>query len=247
MNLGHRYMEEGNYEQAALTFDKAIAIDDRCIESYAGGIKSYQLLGDKGGLTNIYERALEAVAGLDEGELSKSMEAVVEIYLAADDVYSDNLEKVIQVLEDGQELTGAGRIKDRLVEDYLDPAADENRAFIQKVYDLMAAGDYEAMQEVYGSEESRAFVDRMDGDFYIYVPGENGSQTGTGFGVYKYGEGGYYFYYGASLTAAGREAAVLLFLLTLTAAGKEAAKFGLIILTGDIRCLPASGRMMHQN
>lgn len=72
----------------------------------------------------------------------------------------------------------------------------ENRAFMKKVYDLMAAQDYEAMHEVDGSEEAGAFVERMEDDRYIYFPDGNDSLNGVGAGVYQFGEGGYYFYYG---------------------------------------------------
>lgn len=115
LDLGYRYLEEGNYEQAVIAFDKAIAIDDKCMESYAGGIKSYQGIDDEEALADIYERALNAALGLGESELTESMDMVVEIYLAADDVYSGNPEKVVQVLEVGLNLTQDDRIADLLM------------------------------------------------------------------------------------------------------------------------------------
>lgn len=138
LELGQKYLEEENYEQAALTFEKAIVIDDRCMEAYIGGIKSYQGLDDKEGLTDIYERALDAAAGLEESELAENMETVVEIYLTADVVYSDNSEKALQVMENGLKITEDTRIKDRLIEDYLNLAKD----YIDK-------GDYEKALEIY--------------------------------------------------------------------------------------------------
>lgn len=138
LELGQKYLEEENYEQAIVEFNKAIAIDDRCMEAYIGGIKSYQGLDDKEGLPDIYERALDAAAKLEESELAENMETVVEIYLAADDVYSDNLEKVVQVMEDGLKLTEDTKIKDRLIEDYLNLAKD----YTDK-------GDYEKALEIY--------------------------------------------------------------------------------------------------
>lgn len=79
----------------------------------------------------------------------------------------------------------------------LEKVEAENRTFMQKVYDLMAAKDYEeGMYAVDGSEEANVFVARMDGDHYIYFPEGDGSLSGVGAGVYSYGDGGYYFYYG---------------------------------------------------
>ena len=46
LDLGARYLEEQNYEQAVIAFNKAIEIDDRCMEAYAGDIKAYQGMGD---------------------------------------------------------------------------------------------------------------------------------------------------------------------------------------------------------
>lgn len=147
LDLGYRYLEEGNYEQAALTFDKVIAIDDKCMEAYAGGIKSYQGLGDVEGLVDIYERALTVTIGLEEGELAESMETIVEIYLVTDDVYSDNPEKVVQVLEDGLKLTKDDRIENRLIEDYLDLASDyvdqDNYEKALEIYDRLLKLDAE--------------------------------------------------------------------------------------------------------
>lgn len=74
-----------------------------------------------------------------------------------------------------------------------DAAADAS-TFLQDVYHLMAAQDYAGMRAVDGSETANAFVSAMDSDRSVYLP--DGSFTGTGAGIYKFGEGGYYFYYG---------------------------------------------------
>ena len=36
LDLGNRYLEEQNYEEAALAFERAIAIDETCVEAYLG-------------------------------------------------------------------------------------------------------------------------------------------------------------------------------------------------------------------
>ena len=41
LDLGNKYLEEQQYEQAALAFEQAIIIDDRCLEAYAGGVEAY--------------------------------------------------------------------------------------------------------------------------------------------------------------------------------------------------------------
>ena len=280
LDLGNKYLEEQNYEQAAIAFEEAIAIDDRCMEAYTGGIEAYLGAGNVDGAQDFYDRTLTMIDGLDADFANANMEAIVEIYLAVNDVYEGDTEKITQVLEDGYTFTGEdSRIKDKLIENYLqigkedtqngsyedaltvydrlleldsantetindlcdclnkyidilmeagkydeiralaekygDVAANvdfkgilaqiaeierieaENRAFMQKVFDLMAAEDYEeGMCEVDGSNEAVAFVERMDGDSYVYIPDSNDSLNGLGAGVYQLGDGGYYFYYG---------------------------------------------------
>lgn len=67
-------------------------------------------------------------------------------------------------------------------------------AFMQNVYNLMAAKNYAAMSEVAISDEAESFVNAMTNDHTIYIP--DGSLTGTGAGVYRDERGYYYFYYG---------------------------------------------------
>lgn len=277
--LGNKYLEEQNYEEAVVAFERAVAIDDRCMPAYVGGIEAYLQTDDTEGMEKLYEQAVGVIDELDDGFPAENMEAVVGIYLYADDVYSGDLERAVQILEKGMEKTGDNpEIKEEAVKDYLQltaAAADgeayekalgyydrlleldkdneeavagleaclqsyidilmeekrydeirqlaekyqdiaanidfrsilsqvaelerieaENLAFIQKVYELMEAEDYEAMHGVDGSEEARAFVERMEGDSYIYIPEDGESRNGTGAGVYKFGENGYYFFYG---------------------------------------------------
>lgn len=72
--------------------------------------------------------------------------------------------------------------------------ATDASALLQNVYNLMAAQDYNAMHAVDGSDEAQTFVNAMAGDRAVYIP--DGSLTGTGAGIYKFGSNGYYFYYG---------------------------------------------------
>lgn len=46
LNLGQRCLEEQNYEQAIVEFDKAIAIDPMSVEAYLGKAQAYEGLGD---------------------------------------------------------------------------------------------------------------------------------------------------------------------------------------------------------
>lgn len=279
LDLGNKYLEEGQYEAAALAFEQAITIDERCMEAYAGGLEAYLGAGDVSGAREFYDRTLAMLSSLDETFAAENRESIVGLYLSVDQVYGDDVDRLTEILEEAYALTGEdSRIKDKLVETYigigkektqggayeealtvydrlleldsantetidglcgclnkyidvlmkekrydeiralaekyrdvatgvdfasvlakiteLEKIEAENRAFMKKVYDLMAAEDYEAMHEVDGSEEAAAFVERMEDDRYLYVPDGSDTLNGVGAGVYQFGEGGYYFYYG---------------------------------------------------
>lgn len=46
LDLGEKYLEEENYEQAVVEFDKVIAIDPMCVDAYLGKAEAYAGLGD---------------------------------------------------------------------------------------------------------------------------------------------------------------------------------------------------------
>lgn len=50
--LGNRYLEEQQFEEAVLAFDRAIGIDEACVEAYLGKVEAYEGLND-------YEKAVE--------------------------------------------------------------------------------------------------------------------------------------------------------------------------------------------
>ena len=68
INLGHKYLENGEYEEAAIAFENAIAIDEKCMEAYVGGIEAYLQMNDADEVSAFYDRALSVVRSLD-GEL----------------------------------------------------------------------------------------------------------------------------------------------------------------------------------
>ena len=92
LDLGNRYLEEMNYEQAIVEFDKAIAIDPMSVEAYLGKAQAYEGMGDidmamqtleKGYELTGDERLLEAMQRLDpviEWE-DAAFEALIREYL----------------------------------------------------------------------------------------------------------------------------------------------------------------------
>ena len=286
LDLGARYLEEQNYAEAVLSFEKAIQIDERCMSAYDNGIQAYLNLDEPENLRTFYEKALEAARSLEEEALDSDAEAIVSIYLAAMDVYGDT-DRVLELWEEGYEKSGRdGRLRDSLVDTYLERAkgyaADgnyeeslqdydrmleldgqndgvqkgltdclkeyldllmeqgdfarvqelaekyasalpgfdfaayldeinlreqmeaDNRAFLQRIYELMSAEDYEGMCEFcWGpaneemlklggrgpmNEDTQAFwnqLERMKVKQYLYFPEGIDDQTGIGAGVYR--------------------------------------------------------------
>lgn len=120
LDLGNRFLEEQNYEQAAVAFEKVIEIDERYVEGYVGGIEAYIALGDTDKLQVLYERALNAVENLDEVELQINTNSVVAIYLAAEQAYPGDFEKIIDIMRKGYDITSKNAdIGERLVQNYL--------------------------------------------------------------------------------------------------------------------------------
>lgn len=67
---------------------------------------------------------------------------------------------------------------------------------MEQAMSLMAAGDYEGMLEVDGSENASLVVDNMEGDSYVYAKdGYDSQYSGKAVGIYTSSQG-YYFYYG---------------------------------------------------
>lgn len=191
LELGRKYLEEMNYEQAIVAFEAAIAIDPKCEEAYLALAETYvaQGTGDSG------------------------------VYLPGADIYvsQDNIEKAIKVLEEGYSQTGSETILAKLEElrdDYQaggengastaenvqvsgnssssesgqasgsggagsrgQSAVDENDPFVQFVNapftDKNSFGDVTSLNAAVAYAESKGFVvgnfDFMPvGDLYIY-------------------------------------------------------------------------------
>ena len=77
LDLGNRYLEEQNYEQAIVEFDKAIEIDPMCVDAYLGKAEAYIGLGDLQSALDTLQAGYELTH--DERLKSKSDEIETEI------------------------------------------------------------------------------------------------------------------------------------------------------------------------
>ena len=113
LDLGQKYLEEQNYEQALVEFDKAIAIDSMNVDAYIGKAQTCESIGD-------YESAIEAYYKLldidaDDGSIADVLQ---ESYLGLAEIYclQDDKEKAIEILLSGFERTDEQVLFDRLWE-----------------------------------------------------------------------------------------------------------------------------------
>lgn len=120
LDLGQKYLDSQQYAEACIAFEKAIAVDDMCIEAYVGGIEAYGHIEDTESLRLLYDRALNAVRKLDKNTMDENMIYVIEIYLAADVVYTDEPKKMIELFTEGLAVTEKNaEIVTKLSEQYI--------------------------------------------------------------------------------------------------------------------------------
>lgn len=120
LDLGYKYLQEGEYKEAILVFEQIITIDDNCIKAYAGELKAYIAIGDRDSLEEFYDKALSVVGGMDEKKVKTNMDYIVEIYMSACYVYGEGTEHAAEVLEEGLQIThGSSEVKKQLGNNYL--------------------------------------------------------------------------------------------------------------------------------
>lgn len=149
LDLGHKYLENGQYEEAVLAFEKAIAIDEKCMEAYVGGIEAYLQTGNQDAMLVFYDKALAVIENAEEVFLNQNMDAVVDIYLAADRIYADAPQQAVEILEKGFRIIKREEIKDKLIDSYL--ALLENKNEIRDYKEELEI--YDRLLELAGDEE----------------------------------------------------------------------------------------------
>ncbi len=123
LELGEKYLEEMDYEQAVAAYRAALEIDPRCTEAYLGGIRACDGMGDGTGLEELYTDAMSSMQELEPEQLEAQLENVVQIVVYADKAYPETPEQAVAALERGHELTGGNdQVTDALVDGYLNLA-----------------------------------------------------------------------------------------------------------------------------
>lgn len=155
LDLGNRYLQEQKYGEAALAFEKAITIDERCMAAYTGGLEAYLGKGDAENSKVFYDKTLAMLSGLEADFVIENRDSIVELYLSVEKVYGDNPEKVVEILEDGCQQTGEDeRLKDKLIEIYIVIAKEKTEEGVSEealvIYDRLIELDRENADMIAG-------------------------------------------------------------------------------------------------
>lgn len=104
LSLAQKYLSNEEYEEAIVHFDKAIEINERCIDAYLGKLDAYEELGDKKDLQNYYDDLLVTMAEWDSDYIEEINDEVSTIVLEAKTVYKDDPLKEFEALEKGLDI-----------------------------------------------------------------------------------------------------------------------------------------------
>ena len=97
LNLGNRYLEEMDYEQAVVAFTKAIEIDPMSVDAYIGAAEAYVGLDDVDEAIIVLEKGYELT---DDGEILQMLEELRE---SREEKNGETEEVVESVLEENNE------------------------------------------------------------------------------------------------------------------------------------------------
>ncbi len=149
LDLGARYLEEQNYEQAVVEFDQVIAIDPMSVDAYLGKAQAYEGMGDT-------EKAIETLAaGYEKTGDEQLKTQLVDTYLkqAVGYVQAADYDSALAVYDKLLELDGENeRVQEAVGEcltDYIEQFIveeryDEAKAMIEKYRDKVSGVDFQA-------------------------------------------------------------------------------------------------------
>jgi len=181
-------------EKAMEVTDENPKVEEALIEEYLELAEKYTSEGTYDAALNCYDRLLELAAENEQvmDGLGKCLKKYIDVLMK-----EKRYEEIRQLAEKYGSIVknlDFEAILEQIEE--LERIEAENQAFMQKVYDLMVAKDYEGIQTLEGTEEMQMFLSRMEENRFIYIPEDDGSRSGIGVGIYRLEEEGCYVFYG---------------------------------------------------
>lgn len=149
LSLGYKFLGEGKYEEAILSFNKAIQIDAKQVKAYIGLADTYVTRGDG----NTVEDANEALA---LGYEQTQSEEIALAYIRLSEIIGENSNDAAKFwfLKLGYEIT-----KDESIRTILRTIINENSLdFMKNLYNLCLDNDFDAVFEIMSTEEYSSMV-----------------------------------------------------------------------------------------
>ena len=174
LDLGNRYLEEQNYEQAIVEFDKAIAIDPMSVDAYLGKAQAYEGMGD-------IDMAIQTLeAGLERTDDVQIKDRLVEHYLKQAQEYTDATDygKALEIYDRFLELDGENaQVQTDIancLQEYLDllmeqERYDEAKALIEKYQDKVSGIDFQAILDEIVMRTTDYVIEWEDAAFEAYI------------------------------------------------------------------------------
>ena len=179
LDLGNRYLEEMDYEQAVVAFTKAIEIDPMNVDAYIGAADAYIGLGDLESAKAVLEQGMKMVS---------------------DETIDTKLKEVLDEID---RMSGEERNKesDLSVDKEIEKNTEEMKysSLLNAMRELIIAEDYEQANVLVQTQEYMDMINSLHGDesYYSGEYDENGERSGTGISVHLNNIDGAYFYYGS--------------------------------------------------
>ncbi len=162
LDLGMRYLEEMDYENAILAFTKAIEVDPNRSEAYVERAKLYVQRGAEGDL---------ALAAADYEKAIELGEETVDVFLALAAIYEEqgDLDKALAIIQQGYDLTGAPELYEKLQE--MQETGEPEGAEPEGEAEASDPASQRQPLEGYPKTERR---DNDDGSYWLYEYNEFG-------------------------------------------------------------------------
>ena len=165
-DLGVKYLDEGNYEEAILAFTAAIELDPKRPEAYIGRGDAYLAGGNEADLSVAEEDYLTAL------ELDARLEEVYEKLSRLYEAMGDG-QRSLEILEDGADALDSDRLRSKVEEQRAGTYSDEEllrlaRENLWTVYNL----EYAISAGAYFEQDWDNYVETEDGQMWFPVADE---------------------------------------------------------------------------
>lgn len=102
LKLGYKYLEEGNYEEALVAFDKVISIDEKNVDAYLGKAQAEIKLDNKADALDTIETIITITSENNKIYSSTSYDQVMSWWIDNADSESDSFERNLNLLKEDE-------------------------------------------------------------------------------------------------------------------------------------------------